>query len=125
LFFKIIIIKGLYNDGSNVLTTVCGVLFQNNVAGANGGSLFRVGYSTNQQNIYSIQSSTFINSSALTGGSVFLQGMTLSITSSTISNGYGVTGSGIFFGSGANLTLTGVTIANNTGGTTGIDQNLN
>ncbi|MBU1219334.1 right-handed parallel beta-helix repeat-containing protein [Myxococcota bacterium] len=78
----------IYQDGRDEITTFCGVLISNNSAGAIGGGVFRV---SNDNSGTFIMDKTTVDSNVVTAsgegnaGGLYLQGLDMSITASTIS----------------------------------------
>jgi hypothetical protein len=105
----------LYMDGGDENFTLCGVLIQNNTAGAIAGGFFRV--SNSDDGTASIDQSVISdNRVAPTGdgnaGGLYLQGLALTITASTIARNEAFYNGGLWI-SGGEANLTNVTIAEN------------
>ena len=106
----------LYMDGADEATTLCGVTIANNTAGAIGGGVFRV--SNDNTGTFAMDRSIVDgNRVTATGsgnaGGLYLQGLGLAITNSTISRNQGFYNGGIWINT-CNVELTNVTIAENT-----------
>ena len=106
---------GLTYDGAHVSLTLCGDTFNGNTANAAGAAVFRVGY--NQEHV-DIDRSTFDgNSVDMNSGNaagLYLEDVTINMSSTTISNNTGHYGGGLWAGHLSVVHLTNVTIANNT-----------
>lgn len=78
----------IYQDGRDEITTFCGVTIKNNSAGAIGGGVFRV---SNDNSGTLIIDKTTIDSNVVTAsgdgnaGGLYLQGLDMSVTATTIS----------------------------------------
>ena len=107
---------GLYMDGTKEATSLCGVTIANNQAGAIGGGFFRV--SNDHTGLFAMDRST-VDSNMVTAGStgnaggLYLEGLAITVTASTISNNQGAYCGGIWIDAGS-ANLTNVTIAGNT-----------
>ena len=107
----------LYQDGKAEATSLCGVTISNNTAGAIGGGVFRV--SNTHDGTFAMDRSTVdtntVPATAATSnaGGLYLEGLAINITASTISNNQGGFGGGIWIDMNS-ANLTNVTIANNT-----------
>jgi hypothetical protein len=105
----------LYMDGGDENFTVCGTLIQDNTAGAIAGGVFRV--SNSDDGTASIDQS-FINHNRVTptgdgnAGGLYLQGLALTITATTIARNEAFYNGGLWI-SGGEANLTNVTIAEN------------
>lgn len=106
----------LYMDGKAEKTSLCGVTIQNNTAGAIGGGFFRV--SNTHDGSFAMDRTT-VDGNKVTpsdsgdAGGLYLEGLALSITSSTISRNQGFNNGGIWINTDT-VTMTNVTIAENT-----------
>ena len=107
---------GIYMDGTKEATSLCGVTIANNQAGAIGGGFFRV--SNDHTGTFAMDRST-VDSNTVTAGSsgnaggLYLEGLAIDITATTISNNQGAYCGGIWIDT-ASANLTNVTIAGNT-----------
>ena len=107
----------LYQDGKGEATSLCGVTISGNTAGAIGGGVFRV--SNTHDGTFAMDRSTVdsntVPATAATSnaGGLYLEGLAITITASTISNNQGGYGGGIWIDMNS-ANLTNVTIANNT-----------
>jgi hypothetical protein len=101
-------------DGAKTTMTLCGSVFTNNTAKAQGGAVFRVAY-TNEPT--AIDRCSFDKNSADPtvglAGALYLQQTTITMTATTISNNKAHYGGGFWAGQSAVANLTNVTIANN------------
>jgi hypothetical protein len=106
---------GLYMDGTHEATSLCGVTIANNTAGAVGGGFFRV--SNDHTGTFAMDRTTVdTNSTPVdTGnaGGLYLEGLAITMTASTISNNAGAYCGGLWLDAGS-AALTNLTIANNT-----------
>jgi hypothetical protein len=106
----------VYMDGTHELTSLCGVTIANSTAGAIGGGFFRV--SNDHTGSFAMDRSTVdhnqIDATAQgNAGGLYLEGLAIDITASTISYNSGGYNGGIWLDAGS-ANLTNVTIANNT-----------
>jgi hypothetical protein len=106
----------IYMDGTHETATVCGVLVAENQAGGLGGGFFRV--SNDASGSFSMDRSTVDGNevtpaTAGNAGGLYLQGLQLAITSSTISRNRAFYNGGLWI-TGGQAQLTNVTIAENT-----------
>lgn len=133
----------IYQDGGNETTSLCGVVVRGNTAGTIGGGIFRV--SNSDDGTFAIERSTVDDNRVTATGSgnaggLYLQGLALTVTTTTISrnkahyNGgiwinecqvqmvnstiaeneaTGSNGGGVWLGNTVTGTMTNVTIANN------------
>ena len=103
-------------DGRDEATTLCGVTLRNNAAGAIGGGFFRV--SNDNTGRFAMDRST-IDGNQVTAsgggnaGGLYLQGLALNITSSTISRNQAFYNGGIWINT-CTVEMTNTTIAENT-----------
>jgi parallel beta-helix repeat protein len=103
-------------DGADEATSLCGVTISNNTAGAIGGGFFRV---SNASNGTFAMDRTTMDTNQVTptasgnAGGLYLQGLAITITSSTISRNQAFYNGGIWI-NGRTAQLTNVTIAENT-----------
>jgi hypothetical protein len=106
---------GLTYDGAMISLTLCGDKFSGNHANAAGGAVFRVGYN---DEMVAIDRSTLDGNSvdAMTGNAagLYLEHVTIAMSSTTISNNTGHFGGGLWAGQSSIANLTNVTVANNT-----------
>lgn len=105
----------IYMDGRDEVTTLCGVTIANNTAGAIGGGVFRV--SNDDSGSFAMDRSTVDgNRVTATGsgnaGGLYLQGLALGITNSTISRNQAFFGGGIWINE-RTVQMTNVTVAEN------------
>jgi parallel beta-helix repeat protein len=107
---------GVYMDGSKEMTSLCGVTIANNTAGAIGGGFFRV---SNTNNGTLAMDRTTVDNNLVSDGSngntggLYLEGLAITMTASTISNNAGAFCGGLWI-DGGSAALTNLTIANNT-----------
>lgn len=105
----------LYMDGRDERTSLCGVTIADNTAGAIGGGVFRV--SNDHTGSFAMDRTT-VDHNAVTAsgegnaGGLYLEGLALAITASTISRNQAFYNGGIWINAGA-AELTNVTIAGN------------
>jgi parallel beta-helix repeat protein len=103
-------------DGKDETTSLCGVTIQNNTAGAIGGGFFRV--SNDHTGSFAMDRST-VDGNKVTpsdsgnAGGLYLEGLALTITASTISRNQAFYNGGIWINTDT-VTMTNVTIAENT-----------
>lgn len=106
----------LYMDGRDERTSLCGVTMRDNSAGAIGGAVFRV--SNDHTGSFAMDRST-IDDNRVTAtadgnaGGLYLEGLALSITASTISRNEAFYNGGIWINT-CTVDMTNVTIAENT-----------
>ncbi|MEO8844758.1 MAG: choice-of-anchor Q domain-containing protein [Kofleriaceae bacterium] len=106
----------LYMDGGGEATSLCGVTIQNNTAGAIGGGFFRV--SNDHTGSFAMDRST-VDGNKVTpsdsgnSGGLYLEGLALTITASTISRNQAFYNGGIWINTDT-VTMANVTIAENT-----------
>jgi parallel beta-helix repeat protein len=106
----------IYQDGADELSTLCGVTIRDNRAGAIGGGYFRV--SNDLSGTMTVER-TAVDANQVTAsdqgnaGGLYLQGLDLTVTSSTISRNRAFYNGGIWIHS-RQASLTNVTIAENT-----------
>lgn len=106
----------IYMDGGDEIATFCGVRITNNTAGAIGGGVFRV--SNSDDGTLDIDRST-ISDNRVTptdsgnAGGLYLQGLALTVTATTIARNQAFYNGGIWI-SESDANLTNVTIAGNT-----------
>jgi len=106
----------LYMDGGNEATSLCGVTVKDNTAGAIGGGVFRV--SNSDDGSFAMDRST-IDGNKVTAsgegnaGGLYLQGLALTITATTISNNQAHYNGGIWINE-CQVDMTNTTIAENT-----------
>ncbi len=118
---------GIYIDGANNTVDICGVRVASNQANAFGGGLTRVTYIGDRTIIDKSTFDSNVNSSGQ-GGGLYLQGTTLTLQNSTISNNKSVNAGGmVYFGGYGvgpmlfnNVTVSGNTASNEVGGGIGI-----
>ncbi|CAN5742256.1 choice-of-anchor Q domain-containing protein [soil metagenome] len=105
----------LYQDGRDEMTSLCGVTIENNTAGEIGGGVFRV--SNDDSGTFAMDRSTVDGNKTTpttqgNAGGLYLQGVNITITASTISRNQGFYNGGIWIAN-RNADLTNVTIAEN------------
>jgi hypothetical protein len=105
----------LYMDGRDEATNLCGVTIRNSTAGAIGGAFFRV--SNDHTGSFAMDRSTIDHNRVTatdTGnaGGLYLEGLALTITNSTISRNEGFFNGGIWINTCA-VQMTNVTISDN------------
>lgn len=106
----------LYMDGGDEATSLCGVTIQRNSAGAIGGGVFRV--SNNNTGSFAMDRSIVDDNRVTAAGSgnaggLYLQGLALTVTASTISRNQAFYNGGIWINT-CRVQMTNVTIAENT-----------
>jgi len=107
---------GLYMDGGKEMASLCGVKISNNSAGAIGGGVFRV--SNDHTGSFAMDRST-VDANQVTpatsgnAGGMYLEGLALSITTSTISRNKAFFNGGIWINTDT-VMMANVTIAENT-----------
>jgi len=114
---------GIYLDGNDQTVSLCGVTLSENDAGARGAGLFRV--SNNGVGPMTIDRTTVAGNSSPPGpdsqaGGLYLQGLQLTITNSTISRNVASSVGGMFVATNPGtqtLSMTNVTVAENHGRT--------
>jgi hypothetical protein len=106
----------IYMDGGDELASLCGVVISDNTAGAIGGGVFRV---SNDGSGSMAVDRTTVDSNAVTAagggnaGGLYLQGLALSITDSSITRNAAFYNGGIWIHTCA-VGMTNVTVAGNT-----------
>ena len=106
----------VYQDGADEVTTLCGVTLRNNGAGAIGGGMFRV---SNYDNGTMTMDLSTVDANQVTAagdgnaGGMYLQGLDLTITRSTVSRNSAFYDGGLWISEGT-LDLADSTIAGNT-----------
>ena len=105
----------LYMDGRDEATSLCGVTIANNTAGAIGGGFFRV--SNDHTGTFAMDRSAVDNNhvtptSSGNAGGLYLEGLALEITSSTISRNEAFYNGGIWINA-CSVRMTNTTIAQN------------
>jgi hypothetical protein len=105
----------LYMDGGDEKTSLCGVTIRGSTAGAIGGGVFRV--SNSDDGTFAMDRSTVDDNRVTASGSgnaggLYLQGLTLTITASTISRNQAHFNGGIWINEDR-VDITNVTIAEN------------
>jgi hypothetical protein len=106
----------LYMDGSKEATSLCGVTIGSNMAGAIGGGFFRVSNTNNgtfAMDRSTVDSNTVTAATTGNAGGLYLEGLAISLTASTISNNAGAYCGGLWI-DGGSASLVNDTIANNT-----------
>ncbi len=105
----------IYIDGGDETTSLCGVTIQGGTAGAIGGAVFRV--SNDHTGTFAMDRSTVDANRVVAegegnAGGLYLEGLAISITSSTISRNEAFYGGGIWI-NGGQVEMTNVTIGTN------------
>jgi parallel beta-helix repeat protein len=105
----------IYMDGGAEMTSLCGVTVSNNTAGAIGGGVFRV--SNSHDGSFAMDRSTVDGnrvtaSSSGNAGGLYLQGLALAISASTISRNQAFFNGGIWINA-STVEMTNTTIAEN------------
>ncbi|MDB4958475.1 MAG: hypothetical protein JWO36_6044 [Myxococcales bacterium] len=105
----------IYMDGRNEATSLCGVTIANNSAGAIGGGFFRV--SNDHTGSFAMDRSTVDHNRVTVSGSgnaggLYLEGLAITITASTISRNEAFYNGGIWINT-CQVQMTNVTIAEN------------
>jgi hypothetical protein len=106
----------IYMDGRDELTSLCGVSITNSRAGAIGGAFFRV--SNDDSGAFTMDRTTIDNNQVTAtdsgnAGGLYLQGLSMEITNSTISRNQAFYNGGIWINE-SQIQMTNVTIAENT-----------
>jgi hypothetical protein len=105
----------IYMDGGKEATSLCGVAIRNNTAGAIGGGFFRV--SNSHDGSFAMDRST-VDANRVTptdagnAGGLYLEGLALTVTASTISRNQAFFNGGIWINT-CQVQMTNVTIAEN------------
>ncbi len=105
----------VYMDGRDEATSLCGVTLSNNTAGAIGGAFFRV--SNDHTGSFAMDRST-VDGNRVTptdqgnAGGLYLEGLSLQVTSSTISRNQAFYNGGIWINT-CTVEMTNVTVAEN------------
>ena len=107
----------IYLDGTDQATVLCGAVLRDNSAGAIGGGLFRV--SNTGDGTFEMDRSAVSGNrvpagaeSSLAGG-MYLQGLAVTITASTVSTNEADYNGGVWLGENTTVDMTNVTIAGN------------
>ena len=105
----------IYMDGGAEMTSLCGVTVSNNTAGAIGGGVFRV--SNSNDGSFAMERSTVDGNRVTASGSgnaggLYLQGLALAISASTISRNQAFFNGGIWINT-CSVDMTNTTIAEN------------
>jgi hypothetical protein len=106
----------LYMDGGNEMTSLCGVTIANSTAGEIGGGFFRV--SNSHDGSFAMDRST-VDANTVTAttqgnaGGLYLEGLALTITNSTISHNQAFYNGGIWINTDS-VQMSNTTIAENT-----------
>jgi len=106
----------IYMDGRDEKTSLCGVTIRDNTAGAIGGGFFRV--SNDHTGSFAMDRSTVDHNTVTptdsgNAGGLYLEGLALSVTASTISRNQAFYNGGIWINT-CTVQMTNVTIAENT-----------
>ena len=105
----------VYMDGTHEKAVLCGVRISGNTAGGLGGGVFRVSNDATgsfTMNATTVDSNRVTPASAGNAGGLYLQGLQLTVTNSTISRNQAFYNGGIWI-HGGDAHLTNVTIAEN------------
>lgn len=108
---------GVLVDGAGRGVSVCGVLVQGNQASTYGGGVFVVARDDQGSVVIdraTIHGNHILDHAPSKAGGLFLQGMPVTITSTTIAANQSRSDGGMFLGPGVVLTMTNTTIADNT-----------
>ena len=108
---------GVSIDGQGTTITFCGDRLVSDTGDAFGGGIFRVSYLGTEPTIIdrtSIDSNVIAPSSSSAAGGLYLQGTTITMTATTISNNSAGSAGGFFIGPLSTANLTNTTIAANT-----------
>ncbi len=105
----------LYMDGRDEMTSLCGVTIRGSTAGAIGGAVFRV--SNDHTGSFAMDRSTIDDNKVTSttdgnAGGLYLEGLALTVTASTISRNQAFYNGGIWINACA-VTMTNTTIAEN------------
>ncbi len=106
----------VYMDGADEKTVLCGVTLSNNSAGAIGGGFFRVsndGTGTFTMDRTSVDSNQVTPEDGGNAGGLYLEGLDLTVASSTVSRNQAYNNGGIWISKGR-IQMTNTTIAENT-----------
>ncbi len=107
----------IYMDGGKETVTLCGVKIQGNKAGAIGGGFFRV---SNDNTGKLVMERTTVDGNQVTAsgkgnaGGMYLQGLEITMSRSTVSRNTAFFNGGLWLGANCKVTLTNVTVAENT-----------
>jgi len=109
---------GIYSDGTNQVESLCGVEIEGNDANAYGGGFFRVsnnGIGPMAIDRTSVLSNAIPNQSTSMAGGLYLQGVQIRLSSSTIAWNQASFAAGMFLGpQSTTVAMTNVTVAENT-----------
>jgi hypothetical protein len=101
-------------DGAKTTMTLCGSVFTNNSAKAQGGAVFRVAYTDEPTTIdRCVFDKNSADATVGLAGALYLEHTVISMTATLISNNKAHYGGGFWVGQSAVANLTNVTIANN------------
>ncbi|HEX7489402.1 MAG TPA: right-handed parallel beta-helix repeat-containing protein [Anaeromyxobacteraceae bacterium] len=106
----------VYMDGGHEHTTLCGVTIASNLAGGLGGGFFRVSNDATgafTMDRSSVDSNKVTPAGAGNAGGLYLQGLQLTVTNSTVSRNQAFYNGGMWI-TGGQVQLTNVTVAENT-----------
>jgi parallel beta-helix repeat protein len=106
----------IYQDGGHERTSLCGVTLRDNAAGALGGGVFRVsndGTGTFAMNASTVDSNRVTPTGSGNAGGLYLQGLSLAMTNSTVSRNRAFHNGGLWI-HGGSAYLVNVTVAENT-----------
>ncbi len=113
---------GVSIDGQGTTITFCGDRIASDTGDAFGGGIFRVSYLGTEPTIIdrtSLDSNVIAPGSSSAAGGLYLQGTTITMSATTISNNSAGSAGGFFIGPLSTANLTNTTIADNTA-TTGL-----
>lgn len=108
---------GIYMDGVGQSLVICGTTISGNAGNAYGGGLFRVsndGSGATEIDPITVDANTIPDHDPSMAGGLYLQGMAIELTNTTISNNESRSAAGLFVGPNSTANLTNVTIAHNT-----------
>lgn len=111
---------GVYMDGVDQSLSVCGTTISGNTGNARGGGLFRVsnnGIGPTTFDRVTVADNSIPDNGDSQAGGLYLQGLQLTITGSTVSGNVANSAGGLFIwnnGGSATVSMTNVTIADNT-----------
>lgn len=106
----------LYQDGKAERTNLCGVQLTDNDAGSIGGALFRVSNTTDgtfAMDRTTVRGNAVADADTSNAGGLYLQGLAISITASTVAENRARYGGGIWIGQDSTVAMENVTVAGN------------
>ena len=107
----------IYIDGVGQAVEICGATISGSAANAFGGGIFRVsndGTGTMIMDTCTVEGNKIPDESPSMAGGLYLQGMAITMTATTISSNEARGAGGMFVGPGSTAQLTNVTVAHNT-----------